>query len=61
MSIDGGPFRPIAPQDGLLDTREERFEVALKELSAGTHIVTVRARDAAHNVGVSAVEFQVGR
>jgi hypothetical protein len=61
VSVDGGPFRPIFPDDGLLDTREESFRFDLSGLPPGTHIISVRTSDAAHNVSSNAIEFQVGR
>ncbi len=61
LSLDGGPYLPIAPVDGLLDTREERFVVTLDSLEPGTHIASVRASDAANNLTAAALEFQVQR
>jgi outer membrane protein assembly factor BamB len=60
LSLDGAPFRPIFPDDGLLDTRDESFRFDLGGLAPGTHILSVRASDAAHNVSSNALEFQVG-
>jgi hypothetical protein len=56
VSVDGLPFRPIFPEDGLLDTASERFSVPLA-VAAGAHVVAVRASDAAHNVGSAELEF----
>lgn len=61
VSLDGAPFRPISPKDGLLDTARESFEVELGPLPRGRHIVTVRATDAAHNSGVDALELAPAR
>lgn len=61
ISVDGAPFKPIAPVDGMLDTRSERFEVELSSLAPGAHVIAVRATDAAHNVGVDAIEIKVER
>jgi len=61
LSLDGAPHVPIAPVDGLLDTREERFAVDLSALAPGTHIASVRASDAAYNVTAASIEFQVQR
>ncbi len=61
VSIDGAPFEPVFPVDGLLDTREERFAIDLSQLPEGTHIGAVRASDSAYNVSVSSIEFKLGR
>ena len=45
-SIDSGPWRDIFPKDLLLDSRQEAFEMKLK---SGSHIVAIRASDAAGN------------
>ncbi len=57
VSVDAAPFRPVFPDDGLLDTASERFSVELGKLSPGGHIVALRATDAAHNVGSAELEF----
>ena len=56
-SLDGGPLRPVMPEDGLLDGLKETFAIALGELSPGPHTVTVWARDEADNVGHASVQF----
>jgi hypothetical protein len=61
LSLDAAPYAPVAPVDGLLDTREERFVVDVSSLSPGTHIASVRASDAANNLTAAALEFQVQR
>lgn len=53
-SRDGAPWQPLAPADGLLDGREERFEFPS---AAGRHLVVVRVVDRQHNrAAVGAVE-----
>jgi hypothetical protein len=66
IAIDGGEFRPIFPEDDLLDTREERFAIdtttlsgLLRPLGPGGHIAAVRAFDAAGNHGQAEVGFTV--
>ena len=55
MQIDGGPWRPIAPTDGLLDQTVESFVAKLPDtLTEGAHSIAIRVRDAAGNLGVTA-------
>jgi hypothetical protein len=61
LALDGAQFRPIAPKDGMLDTARESFEAELKALPAGRHIASLRATDAARNVGVASLEFSLPR
>ncbi len=49
VSIDAGPWRDVFPTDSLLDSEAERFEAPLGPIGAGSHIVAVRAFDAAGN------------
>lgn len=60
MAVDGGDWRLFFPEDQLLDEAEERFDVDLAELTAGTHVVAVRATDAAGNAAVAEIEGQAG-
>jgi hypothetical protein len=47
-SVDATRWRPVPPMDGILDSREERFELTL---DAGASLpVTLRAVDALNNV-----------
>lgn len=52
VSVDGGPFRGIQPQDGLMDSASEPFEV---EVPLATELqgnwIVVQVRDAAGNQG----------
>ena len=60
-SIDGNEWRPAAPTDGILDQRTESFSLKLPTLAPGPHVVTVRAFDAADNVGSARVIVQIAR
>jgi len=50
-ALDGGPWTPLFPDDGLFDTLREQISVSLPELKPGVHLLMVRATDAAGNVG----------
>jgi hypothetical protein len=60
VAIDGRTdWRPIGPADGLFDTADEAIDADLSTLvGPGSHIVAVRAFDAAGNAVVQDVETQ---
>lgn len=62
FSIDGGEWRLVRAQDGVLDERQESYEspVGPAGTAAGEHVVSVRATDEAGNVGVGSVRYRVG-
>ena len=49
LSLDGGPFRDIYPDDGFLDSAREAFAIDLPADVPPPQIVAVRATDAAGN------------
>ena len=55
FAVDGGPWVPLNPADGILDAKEARFHVDLTALAAGEHAVVVRAVDLANNSGQAKV------
>lgn len=50
-AVDGGAWIPVFADDGLFDTTTETVTIPLPDLKPGTHILVVRATDAAGNVG----------
>jgi hypothetical protein len=56
-AVDGSPLRPLASKDGLVDSKEEAFEVQLPEMSNDPHVVTVRLQDEAGNVSSGEARF----
>ena len=50
---------PIAPLDGVFDSRSERARFAVEGLAAGEHVIVVRAIDVLDNIGVRQVVIQV--
>ncbi|MHC4598920.1 MAG: hypothetical protein ACYS47_07940 [Planctomycetota bacterium] len=57
--IDGGSWSPLAPADGVFDSRTEPFDFPLPVLAKGLHRLWLRAFDRAGNTGVAMVEFRV--
>lgn len=57
-ALDGGEWVPIFPDDGLFDTPRETITIKLADLKPGTHVLTVRATDAAGNVGAGDTVFR---
>lgn len=52
-AIDGGEWVPVFADDGLFDTSSESVSIPLPDLAPGTHVLVVRATDAAGNVGTA--------
>lgn len=58
-AVDGGPWTPTFPDDQIFDAPRERVELSLPQLTPGTHILLVKATDAAGNVGTGDALVQV--
>ncbi len=58
FAVDGRDWRPVAPRDGMLDTRTEEVSIDLRHISPGAHIVAVRAYDDAGNIGSAELEVR---
>jgi outer membrane protein assembly factor BamB len=54
-SLDAGPWMPAEAVDGILDSLRERLRVRLEKLSAGEHLIVLRAYDSADNAGLAKV------
>lgn len=51
FSVDGSPWTPVFPEDGIADSGHERYSVDLPALAPGEHTVSLRAFDSSGNVG----------
>jgi hypothetical protein len=49
--VDGGPWKPIFPVDGIADSKREEFRVAVVLSDKKPHVIALRAFDANANVG----------
>jgi hypothetical protein len=59
-TIDYGEQQhPIAPLDGVFDSRGEKARFAVAGLDAGEHVIVVRAIDVLDNIGVRQIVVQV--
>jgi hypothetical protein len=58
-ALDGKEFRPLVPDDGILDGAGETFTIRLPELEPGTHTLTVRVSDGADNEGNGEAELTI--
>lgn len=51
VSVDGGAWHEIFPDDGIADSRLERYSVNLAVSGDGEHTISLRAFDNSNNVG----------
>lgn len=54
-SIDGAPWGPVFPEDGIADSGRERYSVDFGILSPGEHTISLRAFDISGNVGTLSI------
>ena len=56
-SLDNLEWRKIFPEDGLLDSGEEKFVIRIEKPSPGPHTLLIRARDFVGNTGSESKMF----
>jgi hypothetical protein len=54
-SLDAGPWTPVAPTDGILDSPTETFRLHLNNIPAGEHLLVIRVVDTGNNTGLAKV------
>jgi hypothetical protein len=54
-SVDANPWTPVEASDGVTDSPRERFNIVLKGLPPGEHLVVIRVYDGAGNAGLAKV------
>ena len=55
VSIDGQPWAPVFPEDGIADSGHETYSVDFGSLSPGEHTISLRSFDSSGNVGTLSV------
>jgi hypothetical protein len=58
VSVDGGIWREVFPDDGIADSPHERFSVDLLLEGPGEHTISLRAYDNSNNVGTISVSVR---
>jgi len=58
FSLDGAPWTPVFPEDGIADSGHERYSLDLPALAPGEHTVSLRAFDSSGNVGTFSVTLR---
>ena len=58
VSIDGGAWREVFPDDGIADSQRERFSLDLVVEGPGEHTISLRAYDNSSNVGTVSVTIR---
>jgi hypothetical protein len=58
FSLDGAPWTPLFPEDGIADSGQERYFVDLPTLAPGEHTVSLRAFDGSGNVGTLSITLR---
>jgi hypothetical protein len=54
-SLDAGPWTPVAPVDGVLDSSAEQFRFHVDAVPAGEHLLVIRVADSGGNTGLAKV------
>ncbi len=57
-SVDGAPWSPVFPDDGIADSGSERFSLDFSGLAPGEHTISVRAFDLSGNVGTLSISIR---
>jgi hypothetical protein len=59
FAVNGKRWASIFPVDGLFDSKNEAFRFKTDSLRPGTHVMLLRVRDAAGNIGTADVLFTI--
>jgi hypothetical protein len=59
VSVDTGEWRPIFPDDGIIDSKSESFTWASGDMSSGEHVLAFRIYDENDNVGMGKLVVRI--
>jgi hypothetical protein len=59
ISIDTGMWRPVFPNDGIIDSKAESFSYVSGDLSTGEHVIAFRTYDQNDNVGMGKLVVRI--
>jgi hypothetical protein len=54
-SLDAGPWTPLAPVDGILDSQTGQFRLHIEDVPEGEHVLVLRCADSGNNAGLAKV------
>jgi hypothetical protein len=57
-SLDAGAWIPVAPSDGVLDSKAEQFRLHVTGIPAGEHLLVLRVADSGGNTGLAKVNLR---
>ena len=57
-ALDAGPWTPVAPVDGILDSPSEEFRLHIDAVPAGEHLLVIRVADSGGNTGLAKVTLR---
>ena len=55
LSVDGAPWTPIFPDDGIADNGRERYSLDLPITAPGEHTISLRVFDSSGNIGTLSI------
>ena len=58
VSVDGGAWHEVFPDDGIADSPHERYSLNLALVGSGEHTISLRAFDTSNNVGSISVTIR---
>jgi hypothetical protein len=59
VSVDTGVWKPIFPDDGIIDTKSESFAWLSDTLTSGEHVIAFRIYDDSDNVGMGKLVVRI--
>jgi hypothetical protein len=54
-SVDAGPWIPLAPVDGIMDSLAEQFRFVPSDVPPGEHVIVIRVVDSGNNTALARV------